>query len=418
MGDFYGYNSAVFLPSYGFIPEAAAQLQKIPEYVRYEQAIREGKLKTGQIYEAVSGELSEVDDEEFKNHFKMDKNTFMKMLRPDRKELEEPGQYTLRVAKAMEPYKDVLAKQNYLTAKNQIEMGGNTPQEIGQIGGLQSEGTYNQLADAGIAPQRKMATPEQIADIATQNNVPMDKFQGQMTEAINRRTGEQIGKINSGMTQIEGYGAIGGGATEETQKAIGGLMDQKEKGSLMVDAAEAQNQKSKTSNERIKQAKDDTAKLLDVYTKRLNETDDQLLKLGIDPANTFNTGALDQDKLNEREGDLLKKRREIVGTIKQLQKDLDLAEVNSEVVPDESKQEAERFMTERIRGTATSPTEIAKEIVKYANEKRVALDGGAIAKLLEEGAQVEEIIHLILTRSPSWHKSLTEPIYSKKKSEE
>jgi hypothetical protein len=223
MGDFYGHNTAQFVPQYDWIAslgiDLADRIAKYPQQkMEYEKmqlfndAIKEGQVTNGQVYSEVSAFVQDIPDDEFSDAFNMDKSTFLKIAKPGKVEGPE---YNTRIVKALEGYNKIAARKRIQQAIGDIEarsQGKVTPDTEVDKMGVYKEGmtpeTLQAIGAKGTADKGPV-TPTEVEAIGQKYGVTKEQLGPQMQTAEAEQYARQMGKFVPGQTQAQTYKAIG-----------------------------------------------------------------------------------------------------------------------------------------------------------------------------------------------------------------
>lgn len=242
MGGFYGYSPENFMPDTSIWAKlggiANETLQKLPEAIELEKAYHEGQTNNNEIYGALSEQLKNVSDDDMQTYFGESKDVVLKRLKPGRR---EGAEYMVRSAKIMEKYLPIKAKENLTTAQGRISDIGRNMDVQGDLQNIGQSAPSGESSPV-MKPIANYASPEQVQDIARKYNVPIDKLQPEMTQAINRRDASQLRQIDPSGTQLTEIQRIGGGGEgigSLTKEAISTMPNQIQEAASMIAAKNA-----------------------------------------------------------------------------------------------------------------------------------------------------------------------------------
>ncbi len=423
MGDFYGYNAGQFKKDYSFLESAFGTAGKlmaaIPEVAEFEKARQEGRAGNDEIYSALKEQVSAYSDEEFKSSTGQDKKTFLSLMKP---RMNEGDEYFVRSAKAETKLLPLEAKKS-VTMASQAIGAINQPYEQHQADVSMVKQENPELAGVmeatgGFPKGPSPASPEQVQKVARGYNVPIESLAPEYKQATDRLTTQQLGQIDKTGTQLSNTMAIGGGATPETQKAIGTLPNESQEAANMINVSEAQSKnitakasmkraevdlieaqnKAKSLNDKDK--KDESERYLSLkrtISDRINDKEGRLNQIN-DDLNRFDIEEAEKDKLYKQqkqltrelsrlktdEYDANKNINRILGT--KLNEGTDASDVVLDVV--------DNF---RSAWTGKGPVEeTARMLYDTSKENfKMEVDYQKILGLLKQGAKPEDIIKTI-----------------------
>ena len=311
---FYGYDPGQYVKNFDWLRDLGKDVASIPVAVQAQQEINEGKIQNEDIYSGVTQIAGKLSDEEFESSYGMNKDTFLKMAKPGKS--EKPEMYFPRIFKMTEKGNAVIsAKKGYQSFID--ELSTPTP-EMEEAKGFIGEGgtpeEYQSIMGKGV-PTAPSRTPQDIMSIGQKHGMSTEQVTPEVQKATAAQTSEQLGKINSDMTRVEGYKAIGGDVTPVAEKAIGTLMSEKDiiTNKRLTEASNAKalsdiekikiakwkaaNQQRKLTNDERREIKDSKIRAMSIRDKLLVNI--KSIEAGLTKSNKDVIGGIDQESLKK-----------------------------------------------------------------------------------------------------------------------